>query len=105
MNSITDLTGELQATLKAARDIAATAESEDRDFTETERTDLKAKLDGARDLRKRLDEAKADDQLRSAIADLGDGIELNAPRSPSTPAPIEPVKGASLGEHFVNSSA
>lgn len=105
MNSITELTDELQVTLKAARDIAAKAETEDRDFNDTERADLKAKLDAARDVRKRLDEAKADDQLRSAIADLGDGIEINAPRTPGTPAPIEPVKGTSLGEHFVNSAA
>jgi len=105
VNTTDTLTQELLAHLKGARDIAAAAEDAGRDFSEAERGELQQKLDAARDLRKQLDERKGDDQLRSAIADLGDGIELNGPRQKTAPSAINPITKASLGADFTTSAA
>lgn len=58
----------LKALLTEARDIATKAEEENREFTEDERTDVKAKLDEARAL-------KADTNLVDALGEFGDDVK------------------------------
>ncbi len=58
----------LKTLLTEARDIATKAETEGREFTEDERTDVKAKLDEARGL-------KADTSLVDALGDFGDDVK------------------------------
>lgn len=58
----------LKTLLTEARDIATKAEKEGREFTEDERTDVKAKLDEARGL-------KSDANLVDALGDFGDDVK------------------------------
>ena len=58
----------LKALLEDARNIAAKAEAEGREFTEDERTDVKAKLDEAKAL-------KADNALVGALDGFGEDVK------------------------------
>jgi len=58
----------LKALLEDARNIAAKAETEGREFTEDERADVKAKLDEAKAL-------KADNALVGALDEFGEGVK------------------------------
>ena len=58
----------LKALLTEARDIATKAEEENREFTEDERTDVKAKLDEARGL-------KSDANLVDALGEFGEDVK------------------------------
>lgn len=104
----------MQACLKAARQIADAAEEEGRDFTDAERAEIQAKLTEAQELKSQVDKARAkaektraDEQIRAAIADLGDGIALNHPQKdrPAPPGLIVPDGTTSIGQHFVASKA
>ncbi|WP_030303492.1 phage major capsid protein [Streptomyces katrae] len=101
-----ELTDELVHHLKEAREIAAKAEAEDRDFTDAERTQLNEHMAKAKDAKAGLEKAKATSTMRQALADLGDGIELNEKsgerRTPS--GLVVPPAGKSLGEHFTESA-
>ncbi|GAA3384489.1 phage major capsid protein [Streptomyces racemochromogenes] len=100
-----ELTDELVHHLKEAREIAAKAEAEDRDFTDTERTQLNEHMAKAKEAKVGLEKAKATNTMRQALADLGDGVELNEKsgerRTPS--GLIVPPAGKSLGETFTES--
>lgn len=103
---IEELTEELKHHLTEARDIAAKAEADgDRDFTTEERTLLNEHMAKAKDAKAGLEAAKATSTMRQALADLGDGVELNGKsgerRTPS--GLIVPDAKASLGETFVKS--
>ena len=107
---IDELVEQIKASLKSARDIAERAEKDgDRDFTDAERAEVQAKMTEAGELKKRLDQAKADEKMRAAIADLGDGIGLvddpagkGAKRTPS--GLIIPDGKKSIGQHFIESA-
>lgn len=58
---------QIEAELKAAREIAAKAESEGRDFTPDERTAVKAHIDRAAEIKRQHDDAKGDRELVEAL--------------------------------------
>lgn len=99
------LTEELKTHLKAARDIAATV-GDDRDYTAEERSQLTELMGKATDAKNKLQAAKADAQVRSAIRDLGDDIGLNEKSAERrTPAGvIVPDGRKSIGEHYIESA-
>lgn len=100
-----ELTDELTHHLKEAREIAAKAEAEDRDFTDEERTRLNEHMAKAKDAKQGLEKAKATSTMRQALADLGEGIELDEKGGESrTPnGLIVPDGKTSLGDTFVKS--
>jgi HK97 family phage major capsid protein len=86
----------LKTLLTEARDIATKAEEEGREFTEDERTDVKAKLDEAKGL-------KADVSLVDALGEFGDDVKATG-----SGGVIDAAKGGptldryhSLGKAFV----
>jgi HK97 family phage major capsid protein len=104
------LTAELQAHLKAARDIAATAEAEDRDFTDDERASVVEAMDKAKGVKARLEQDKADQDMLRAVAELGEGIGLNEPTDRPNPfgtgtgSGLVVPDGKTLGDLFVESA-
>jgi HK97 family phage major capsid protein len=103
------LTAELQAHLKAARDIASAAEAEDRDFTDDERASVVEAMDKAKGVKARLEQAKADQDMLKAVAELGEGIGLSEPEDRPSPfgytgSGLVVPDGKSLGELFVESA-
>lgn len=103
MDRITELTERLKAVLGSARDIAATAEKENRDFTDDERTAVNAKMAEASGLKRELELANADAQLRKTLHDLGDDVQLNEKGQRPAPAGFRGTNGKSLGQAFVDS--
>jgi len=103
---INELTEELKAHLKVARDIADAAEKDGRDFTDEERTQVTEAMGKASDVKKRIEQAKGDAALTQAMKDLGDGIGLvESDGEKVTPTGlIVPDGGKTLGEYFVNST-
>ncbi|WP_370944013.1 phage major capsid protein [Amycolatopsis sp. cg5] len=75
-DKIARLTEELKAHLQNANTIAATADDEGRDFTDDERAAVTESMRKAQDVKKSLDAAKADTNVRAAIKDLGDAVGL-----------------------------
>ncbi|MFJ9443242.1 phage major capsid protein [Kitasatospora sp. NPDC101235] len=106
MDKIKELTDELKHHLSEARAIAAKADEENRDFTDTERGAITEAMAKANGLKARLEQAKADGAVRQAITDLGDGIGLNA-KDGTTRTPtglIVPDGRKSIGQHFTTSA-
>ncbi len=105
MNKIEELKEQLKHHLQQARDLAAKAEKDDRDFSDEERTQVQEHIDKANEAKAGLEKAKASATMRQALADLGDGVELEEKsgerRTPS--GLIVPDAKASLGESFVKS--
>ncbi|MFF5473336.1 phage major capsid protein [Streptomyces achromogenes] len=105
MNKIEELKEQLKHHLQQARDIAAKAEKDDRDFSDEERTQVQEHITKANEAKAGLEKAKASATMRQALADLGDGVELEEKsgerRTPS--GLIVPDAKASLGESFVKS--
>lgn len=99
------LTEQLKAALARAKDIATGAETEDRDFTDGERTEIQAKMSEAANLKKDLDKAKADAKVRQTLSELGDGVEVNEKAGEKrSPSGLHVVTGGkSLGEHYTES--
>lgn len=97
---------EMAAHLKAARDIADGADKAGRDYTDEERTQLTELLGMAKDAKDRAAKAKGDAAIKSAIADLGDGIGVSEKsgerRTPS--GLIVPSGRKSIGEHYTASN-
>lgn len=79
--------------LAAAREIAAKAEAEGRDFTDTERATVKGLVEEAKELGRKYATAAEDAELLDAIKAHDAGIAVNAPGPKST------SKG-SLGHRF-----
>jgi HK97 family phage major capsid protein len=93
------------AKLAELRDLAAKAETDDRDFTADEREEVVRRTEELKALKAAITEAKGDDELRKQIAQLGDDIGLNDNRDTKQrrdPAPAG--KGGTIGEQFVNSA-
>jgi HK97 family phage major capsid protein len=104
VGKLAELTNELQIHLKAARDIAAKAEAEGRDFTDAERVEVDEKLAKAREVKGRIQTAKGDDEMRKAIADLGEGVGIVEPADkPQASGLTVARKGQSIGEAFIQS--
>jgi len=100
-----ELTEELKAHLKTARDIADAADKAGRDFTDEERGQVTEAMSKATDVKARIEQAKGDDALTKAMRDLGDGIGLvDDGGERQTPSGLIIPDGKSLGEHFVNSA-
>lgn len=108
------LTEELKTHLKVAQDIATAAEKDnDRDLTDAERAQVTEAFEKAKTAKKALTDAKADDQTKAAIRELGDGIGL-AENGETSQERGEKAAGSglivpdgrkSIGEHFVESQA
>lgn len=109
METLQDLINKVKKLLTDARDIAASAEKENRNLTDEERGQVKAKLDEATDIKKQIDRRKGDDELRKAVDGLGDDVGINNdPLSgvknldPNASLPNRPK---SLGQAFTESQA
>lgn len=101
-----ELKEKLARALKAARDIAAKAEAEGRDFDAEERENLKKALDEAAEIKKQIKARQdADGGLTAALKELGDDLAgiLGDDEKPATPGPGQPGEGSTLGEKFLNS--
>lgn len=100
-----ELAEELKHHLTSAREIAAKAETEDRDFSEEERGQVNEHMAKAKEAKAGLERLKADGAMRQALADLGEGVELNEKsgekRTPS--GLVVPDGKKSLGEMFTES--
>lgn len=102
MPAVKELHEEYTEKLKELRDLAVKAETEDRDFTAEEREEVKRRTEELKDLKGKITETKGDDELRDAIKALGDDIGVTDDNGDG-PAPVQPGKGKSIGERFVNS--
>lgn len=95
------------AALKAARDIAAKAEAENREFTAEERTQVASHLAEAKKLKAKLSEEEGDEELKKSILSLSEGVELAEGQSGAVKTAervlANPGRGKSIGEQFVNS--
>lgn len=100
-----ELSDELVHHLKEAREIAAKAEAEERDFYDDERTRLNEHMAKAKEAKAGLERAKATNTMRQALVELGEGVELEEKggerRTPS--GLIVPPAGKSLGQTFTES--
>jgi HK97 family phage major capsid protein len=96
---------EMQAHLKAARDIASAANDAGREYTDEEANQLRDLLAKAGEAKKRAEKSKGDAAIKAAIADLGDDIAVNEKsgerRTPS--GLIVPTGRKSIGQHYVDS--
>lgn len=103
---IENVKNELRSHLTAAREIAAKAEAEGREYTDTERTALTEIMGKANDAKGKLDRAKADEAVKSAMAGLGDEIGLNEKSGDKvTPSGlIVPNGRKSIGQHYIESA-
>ncbi|MCX5522593.1 phage major capsid protein [Streptomyces bobili] len=105
MNKIEELKDQLKHHLQQAQTIAAKADDEGRDFSDEERTQVTEHMKKAGEAKEGLEKAKATATMRQALADLGEGVELNEKsgerRTPS--GLVVPDAKASLGETFVKS--
>jgi HK97 family phage major capsid protein len=114
MSKIERLTEELKTHLKAAQSIAQVAEKDnDRDLTDAERAQVNDLFGKAKAAKDALHAAKADEQVKDAIRDLGDGIgldesgETGAERGAKAARSglIVPDNRKSIGKHFIESQA
>lgn len=96
--AVDELKGKHAHALTTARAIAAKAESEGRDFNDTERAQVKALVDEAKDLSKQIAKATEDAELMDYIKAHDAGLAIG------TPGPTSRSKG-SLGERFVTDGA
>jgi HK97 family phage major capsid protein len=104
----TELAELIKHHLTEARAIAKAAEDSDRDFTPEEAGQLREHMAKATAARADLEKLKGNDDLRKALADLGDDIALNAKTDDDgrrrTASGFElPAAGKSLGEQFTGS--
>jgi HK97 family phage major capsid protein len=96
--------------LLEARKITKTAEEDgERDFTEPESAALREHMAKATEAKGEIEKLKGNDELKKALADLGDDIALNAKTDEDgrrrTASGFElPERGKSLGEQFTNSA-
>lgn len=103
-------TNELTEVLQKARAISAKCETENRDFSGEERTQVANLLETAKGLKAEIKEAKGDQAMRQQIDAIGEGIEFinhaNGNGSKSFGGQYLPRTGdgATIGEQFVNSA-
>lgn len=102
-----ELKDQLKHHLMQAQAIAAKAEGEGRDFSDEERAQVTEHMAKAKEAKDGLEKAKASATMRQALADLGEGIELNekAAGERRTPSGLIVPPAGGLGESFVKSDA
>jgi HK97 family phage major capsid protein len=98
---------EVRTHLEAAQAIAATAENEDRDFSDAERREVTELMGKARDTKKQWDQARSDAKVMDQIRDLGDAVglvdgEAEARKRREQTGGYQ-ATGGSIGEQFVGS--
>ncbi|WP_149552919.1 phage major capsid protein [Streptomyces marokkonensis] len=87
------LAGELKSTVKRAQDIAAKAESEGRDFTADEASEVDELLKAGKGLQAELEKAKASETMRTALAELGEGVQAGGQGSKAAVHPRVKASG------------
>ncbi|MFF9568494.1 phage major capsid protein [Streptomyces sp. NPDC014685] len=92
-----------------AREIAAKCETENRDFTAEEATELREHMAKATAAKSEIERLKGNDELRKTLAELGDDIALNAKTDEDgrrrTASGFElPDRKKSIGQQFVESA-
>ena len=100
-----ELHEKVRAALLAARGIIEAAEKDAREFTADERQKIQGYLEEAQRLKAQIQQAKDDDALRKALADLGGDIGMTegGDRRKGESAPRG--RGATMGEQFVSAPA
>lgn len=73
-----ELQEQLMKLLTDAREIAAQAEKEDRDFTAEERAKVAALLEDAKKVKADIKTLHGDEEMRRAVASLGEGVDFGA---------------------------
>lgn len=96
--AVDELKAKRDTALKTARDIAAKAEGESRDFNDAERAQVKALVEESKTLNRELAKATEDADLIAFIKATDEGLAVN------TPGPLSKSKGT-LGERFVKDGA
>jgi len=103
MNNVDKLIERLRDCLGKAQAIATKAEEENRDFSDSERTEVAALINEAGTLKTDLKAAKADAKVRQTLADLGGDLDDDAKGKQLTPTARHTV-GKSLGATFTESA-
>lgn len=98
-----NLKEQLQQVLTKARDIAALAEKEKRDFTSDERETVGNLLDEAKGLKAKIAQAQGDADMASEIKSLSDEFAEAVKKNGGEGSP--PAAGGTLGEQFVKAAA
>jgi HK97 family phage major capsid protein len=97
-----ELRGQLETTLRGARDIAAIAEKEDRDFSSEEREKVKGALEEAKKLKDQLRPYEEKAEVNAALADFGPATgQVEPGGNGSASQPIVAKAQESLGKQFV----
>lgn len=103
MNNIDRLLERLKETLGKAQAIATKADEENRDFTDTERTEVAALINESSTIKTELKAAKADAKVRQTLADLGGDLDDDDTKSHLAPTARHTV-AKSLGHTFTESA-
>jgi HK97 family phage major capsid protein len=106
MDKLAELQAKLKAALTPARDLAAKAEAEGRDFTADEQADIKKALEAATTIKADIAKAKDNAAVADALKAFGDDLGFEPGRQgdqPDASGLITPSK--SIGAHFVESDA
>lgn len=104
MSKLNELREQLKAHLSTARDVAAKAEAEDRDFTEEERAQVTEALEKAKPIKQEIERRKADAEMLVDLGELGDAIGIADPSEKADPAGFRSLaKGQTFGQVFTES--
>lgn len=106
MTKVKELKSRLEGVVKDARDVMEAAESEEREWSDDERKSINESLAEAKSIRDQILEQSKDEQVKAALAGIGDGIlEGPAERDAATRAKlaIDAGRGMTLGKMFVES--
>jgi HK97 family phage major capsid protein len=98
---VDQLLDRIKASLGAAQAISTCCEQENRDFTDSERAEVTAKLNEAAALKEQLKTAKADAHARHTLAELG--CDLDGDSKDQKDIPSSRRTGKSLGHTFTDS--
>jgi HK97 family phage major capsid protein len=110
MPNIKELAEEMKAHLLKAREITEAAEKDgERGFTDEETAQLREHMAKATEAKAAVEKLKGNDELKRALADLGDDIALNVKTDEGgrrrTASGFElPERGKSIGEQFTESA-
>lgn len=105
MSTITETKEKMQASLKAARDIATAAEAAGRELTSDETTAAAAHLKAYGAAKVEFEQQTSAEQVKSALAQIGVelGLEQNKPTGVTPAGFVTPTKSKSLGQLFTES--
>lgn len=105
---VEELTDQLKAALLEIRALTEKADAEDRDLNDEERGAVTASFAKVEDVKKRLETAKSDAKIRSAVRDLGTGFDFEPDNGSKARVNqnglIVPDGRKSLGQLYVESS-